>query len=225
MSWEASLEQQLGSRATLTATYFDQRFRDLIQYVLGDASTDFRGTNQNLGAATARGVELEARAPSVGRFDLGANVTLLRTRVTDAGNGAFGTFVDGERLLRRPDKTAAFNADYRIARGSKVGAALRFVGNRDDRDFNNDVRVELPSYTVMDLSAEVSSLGASSRTVSTVADGSRRERVRSRLPTGVRLPGAWPNGADRCARCGRWESVAELGSESGVRVTTLTPHS
>ena len=153
-SWEVSAEQRIAGRAVLTATYFDQHFRDLIQYVLGDESTEFRGTNQNLGAATARGLELEVRAPAIGRFDLGANATFLRTRVTDAGNGAFGTFVDGERLLRRPDQTAAFSADYRVTSSSRVGAAVRFVGKRDDRDFAADARVTLPSYTLLDLSGE-----------------------------------------------------------------------
>jgi len=89
-----------------------------------------------------------------GAFDLGANVTLLRTRVTDAGNGAFGTFVNGDRLLRRPSQSAAFNADYRITGASRVGATMRMVGKRDDRDFANDVRVTLPSYMLLDLSGD-----------------------------------------------------------------------
>ena len=155
-SWEASAEYRIAGRLTASATYFDQRFRDLIQYVVGDESIDFRGTNANLGDATARGVELEARAPVVGRFDLGANATFLRTRVTDAGNGAFGTFVNGERLLRRPAQAGTVNADFRVARNSKIGAAVRYVGKRDDRDFNADARIELPSYTLVDLSAELS---------------------------------------------------------------------
>ena len=163
VSWEASAEHRFGQRMVVSATYFDQHFRDLIQYVSGDASNDFRGTNENLGAATARGLELEARAPTVGAFDLRANLTLLRTSVTDAGNGAFGTFVNGERLLRRPARTAAFNADYRIAHGSRIGAAVRVIGSRDDRDFTNDIRVELPSYTLLDLSAEASLGGLGSR--------------------------------------------------------------
>jgi vitamin B12 transporter len=154
VSWEASAEYRVGGRVAVSATYFDQRFRDLIQYVSGDESTEFRGTNENLGAATACGLELELRAPMLGAFDVGANATLLRTRVTDAGNGAFGTFVNGERLLRRPSRAAAVNADYRLTRASKVGAAVRLVGKRDDRDFNNDVRVTLPSYTLLDLSGD-----------------------------------------------------------------------
>jgi vitamin B12 transporter len=156
MSWEASAEYRVASRLVTSVTYFDQRVRDLIQYVLGGATTDFRGTNANLGEATARGVELEARAPMVGRFDLGANATFLRTRVTDAGNGAFGTFVNGERLPRRPAQSGSVSADFRVAHNSKVGAAVRYVGRRDDRDFNADERIELSSYTLVDLSAELS---------------------------------------------------------------------
>ena len=91
----------------------------------------------------------------VGAFDIGANVTLLRTRVTDAGTGAFGTFVNGERLLRRPAQSAALTVDYRLTNASKVGVAVRMVGERDDRDFGNDARVTLPSYSLLDLSGEV----------------------------------------------------------------------
>jgi len=154
-SWELSAEQRIAGRAVVSATYFDQHFRDLIQYVDGDESTDFRGTNQNLGAATARGLELDVRAPAVGRFDLGANATFMRTRVTDAGNGAFGTFVDGERLLRRPDRMAMFSADYRATSSSRVGAVVRYVGQRDDRDFMNNARVTMPAYMLLDLSGEL----------------------------------------------------------------------
>ena len=154
MSWEVALERRVGDRLGVSATYFDQRFRDLIQYVDGNASTDFRGTNENLGAAIARGVEVEARAPRLGAFDLGASWTVLETRVTDAGNGAFGTFVNGERLLRRPGVMATFDAGYRASSASRLGVAVRFIGARDDRDFDNQERVTLGSYTLLDLSGE-----------------------------------------------------------------------
>jgi len=175
-SWELSGEYRVSGRVAVSATYFDQRFRDLIQYVFGDESTEFRGTNANLGSASARGWELEARAPRVGAFDLAANLTLLRTRVTDAGNGAFGTFVNGERLLRRPSHTAAFNADYRFKHASKVGAAVRLIGERDDRDFSNDLRVKLSSYTLVDLSGELA-LSTLSAALSPVALTARVENV------------------------------------------------
>jgi outer membrane cobalamin receptor len=181
----------VADHVALTATYFDQRFRDLIQYVDGEASTDFRGTNENLGAALARGIELEARAPRVGAFDFGASVTALTTRVTDAGNTAFGTFVDGERLLRRPARSAALDAAYRVARASHIGAAIRFVGARDDRDFTNQARVTLPSYTLLDLSAEAS-FGSVSRALAPLTLTARIENALDRdyAPSfGFRAPG------------------------------------
>jgi vitamin B12 transporter len=191
LSWETSAEYRVASRLGLSVTYFDQRFRDLIQYVLGDANTDFRGTNENLGEATARGLEIEARAPMVGRLDLGANVTLLRTRVTDAGNGAFGTFVNGERLLRRPGQSGALSADFRVAQRSKIGAVVRYVGKRDDRDFNADARIELPSYTLLDLNGELS-LASANRALAPLTLTGRVENVLDRKyepAFGFRAPG------------------------------------
>ena len=112
----------------------------------------------------------------VGSFDIAANVTLLRTRVTDAGTGAFGTFVNGERLLRRPSQSAALAVDYRLANASKVGAAVRMVGERDDRDFANDTRVTLPSYSLLDLSGEVA-LAPLAHALAPVAITARVENV------------------------------------------------
>ena len=206
-SWELSAEQRIAGRAVATATYFDQRFRDLIQYVDGDESTQFLGTYRNLGAATARGLELEVRAPAIGRFDLGANATFLRTRVTDAGNGAFGTFVDGERLLRRPDQTAAFSVDYRATSRSRVGAAVRFVGERDDRDFTDNVRVD--AAVVHAAGSEwrmgVVLIGAVAHAGD--AHGPHRERVEQGVSARVRFQCARPGGAGRCEG-GTWWAVA-----------------
>ena len=104
-SWEVSAEQRIAGRAVVSATYFDQRFHDLIQYVDGDESTEFLGAAIRTSAPPRREASSsEVRAPAIGRFDLGANATFLRTRVTDAGNGAFGTFVDGERSRVVPIK-------------------------------------------------------------------------------------------------------------------------
>lgn len=153
LSWEVSAERRFAAgRAHVAATWFDQRFRDLIQYVAGDV----RGTNQNLAAATARGLELEAHMAPVDRVSVGASLTALRTRATDAGNGAFGTFVAGQRLLRRPARSATAHVSYRAAASAWLGASVRYVGERDDHDFERGERVVLPAYAAVDLSAEVS---------------------------------------------------------------------
>ena len=191
ISWETAVEHRLADRVTVSATYFDQRFRDLIQYVDGNASTDFRGTFENLGAATARGVEFEARAPNLGAFDLAGSFTALETRVTDAGNGAFGTFVDGERLLRRPASTAILDAAFRPTASARVGATVRVVGERDDRDFDTQTRVRLASYTLLDLTAETA-LGEIARSLAPLTLTTRVENALDReyYPAfGFRAPG------------------------------------
>src|SRR5688572_812686 len=104
-SWEAGIERSLaGERLVLGATWFDQRFRDLIQYT-------FRGPLDpnyfNVAAARASGLELEARM-TAGALSATVGYTHLRTRVDGAGfdEGAGATFVHGARLLRRPAQSA-----------------------------------------------------------------------------------------------------------------------
>jgi vitamin B12 transporter len=154
-SWEAGIDQSaFDDRLQLGARWFDQRFRDLIQYVSGTAETEFLGTYGNLAAANASGLELEAHAPRLGRFDGAASVTLLRTRVVDAGNGAFGVFEGGERLLRRPSRQASLELGARATRDLAVRGTLQLVGARDDYDFALGRRVELPAYARLDLAGE-----------------------------------------------------------------------
>jgi len=49
---------------------------------------------------------------------------------------------------------ATFDAGYRASSASRLGVAVRFIGERDDRDFDNQERVTLGSYTLLDLSGE-----------------------------------------------------------------------
>ena len=160
-SWEVGAEQRLfAGRVTLGATWFDQRFRDLIQYVSGDASTNFRGRNENLAASTARGLELEGRALLGAGFELGGSLTALHTEVTDAGTGAFGTFENGEQLLRRPARSGAVNVSWTNASRARFDAIVHLVGERDDYDFAAGERVVLSGYSRVDLSGTFALLRA-----------------------------------------------------------------
>ncbi|HET7565695.1 MAG TPA: TonB-dependent receptor, partial [Gemmatimonadaceae bacterium] len=157
-SWELGAEQSLlANRLTLAATYFDQRFRDLVQY----ASTPQGEPDYfNVAAANASGVELEARVPSFANaIGITANYTYLRTRVINAGfdSTADALFVQGNRLLRRPTHLASLRVDYRAPRRATLGATVSYVGRRDDRDFSTfpATPVELTAYTKVDLSAEL----------------------------------------------------------------------
>jgi vitamin B12 transporter len=164
LSAEAGVEQDLaGGVARIGLTGFVQRFRDLIQFTF--VPPEPGGPNYfNVAAANANGLEavLEAGAGAV-RGSL--SYTHLWTEVTDAGfdAGEAATFVEEERLLRRPDDAVTARLET-IAGRARLGATLVWSGPRDDIRFGEfpepNQRVELPSYTTLDLSTVVTVLPA-----------------------------------------------------------------
>jgi vitamin B12 transporter len=150
-SWEAGVRQNWG-RVTIAASWFDQRFRDMIQYafIAPELPNYF-----NVAAATARGLELEAAARLSTSMRLGATTTLLRTRVEDAGlqEGADATFVEGRRLLRRPGMMTTVSVEYDVTGSTTGGLFLTWTGQRDDRDFATfpATPVVLPAWTRVDV--------------------------------------------------------------------------
>ncbi|HET7553466.1 MAG TPA: TonB-dependent receptor [Gemmatimonadaceae bacterium] len=161
-SWELGVTQSLLSGSVvLSATYFNQRFRDVIQY---DPMPPAEGDPNyvNVGAARANGAELEARAAFARIWDVTASYTRLATRVTDAGvdAGAGATYVQGERLLRRPSNLAHLGVGVRPSPRGAVHLDVGYVGNRVDIDFANFERVDADAYTTVDLSGELSLLTA-----------------------------------------------------------------
>jgi vitamin B12 transporter len=164
VSWEVGFEQSLlGSRARVSAGWFGQRFRDLIQYAFTPVTPD--GANYlNVAAANADGLEIEGTVIPVPGIRVGGQYTYLRSEVTDAGvlPNDDAAFRAGDRLLRRPTHAAAFHARWD---GRLVGAhgAVRWTGSRADADFGvfPAVRVDLPAYTVVDVGVAVRPFGAS----------------------------------------------------------------
>lgn len=155
-SLEVGVEQSLaGDRVHLRGVWFDQRFRDLIQYV-SPAPSPGAPNYLNVAGASASGIELGASARS-GGVRVGADWSWLRTRVEEAGGsgGEGDDFVPGSRLLRRPAHTFSAQASY-ARRGATVDARVRVVGARDDRDFSTwpARRLQLPRYTSLDLGLE-----------------------------------------------------------------------
>lgn len=131
-SWEVGATLLPARAVRLGATWFDQRFDNLIQYMarpFGSTLPNFL----NLAAASARGLELEGEVAHHALFARLAG-TALRTRVLEAGTGAGGTFVKGEPLLRRPARSGSATVGYR-ARHSVSLTALH-TGARSDRDFS-----------------------------------------------------------------------------------------
>lgn len=132
--WDAGLEQPLfDGQLTLDATYFHNRFEDLIDFVSFSVGYD------NVDEARTKGLEAG--------FTL-EPVTGLRIR------GA-GTWLDtedletGDELLSRPDRKAHLRVDYRFASGASVTAQARYRSEQEDFGGESD------SYTVGDLALEV----------------------------------------------------------------------
>lgn len=159
VSWEAGVEGTLAAgRLTGSATWFDQRFRDLIQYT---SSSPDEPTYVNVGRARSHGLELGTVWSALEQVSLHLTWTVLRTRVEDAGGSTGPGFSPGERLLRRPGSTINAGVRWRPTEGAHVGADVARVGARDDVDFRvfPAERVTLPGYTVVNLSTDLPARG------------------------------------------------------------------
>ena len=156
-SWEVGIEHELRDGALRTSvTWYDQRFRHLIQYV---TAAPGEPTYQNLGAALARGLEAELSARLNRVLYVGGSWSWLDTRVTDAGASTSPGFAEGDRLLRRPGDQLRFWTDVTPRAGLRLSAELRYTGSRDDVDFGTfpSPRITLPGFTLVNaaLSAAV----------------------------------------------------------------------
>jgi len=157
-SWEIGVEQELvGGGLVLHGTYFDQSFRDLIQYTFS-TPTPTDPNYYNAAAATARGMEVGAVA-TVGSLRASANLTWLDTETSDSGfdEGEGATFVEGAALLRRPETQFAASVAYAVSPETSLNLSARRVGAREDRDFTGfpAAAVTLDAYAVVDVGAEI----------------------------------------------------------------------
>lgn len=156
-SWELGVEQGMASGTlVLGATWFAQRFADMIDY---DAN-GFPGQFRNVARARANGVEAEVRAHPVRGIDVGASYTWLDTRVLRRGfdPSPDASFATGAALLRRPKHSATGSLGLAPAWG-RFDFQATYVGAREDRRFLYDAPyvqpVTLKAYTKVDASAEL----------------------------------------------------------------------
>jgi vitamin B12 transporter len=157
-SWEAGVIVERVVR--LQATYFDQRFIDLIDY---DGSAAPGSPNyQNIARANSRGVEVELNHPEVNGFRFDLSVTRLETKVVERGFSTAPTasLVEGQPLLRRPRLSGSARLGYRGIERLSLDGVVTYVGKRDDRRFHNfptpTEAVTLGDYALVDLSGNYS---------------------------------------------------------------------
>ena len=151
-SWEAGIE-----RGGIAVAYFNQRFRDLIEY--NPAPPAGQPNYFNVDGAVADGIEIEA-AGAFSRVVSGSlRYTYLHMRVVESGapGDPDGLFVPGKSLIRRPAHTLAPQIVAAWSNRARVTIGGLWVGKRDDLDFRRPVgqrRVVVQPYTRVNVAAE-----------------------------------------------------------------------
>jgi vitamin B12 transporter len=139
--WDIGMEQSFWqNRLAFGGTYFDNKLTDLIDF--GPAPF-FKSIN--IGKAETEGYELFAALTPLSDLTLRADYT--RTVTEDERTGL--------TLLRRPGHKAGFNANLHFLGKGNIDLGITYVGRREEQDFSTSpaTRVELPSYTVINLAA------------------------------------------------------------------------
>ena len=133
-AFEAGLQQRfLQGKYVFTATYFNNLFRDQINYVTVDP-VNFVGEYSNVNKSMAHGAEAGVQATLRPRLLLNAAYTYTSTQILVNPAPINALYNPGEPLLRRPKHSATLALSYLGSRwGSSLGAS--FVGRRPDSDF------------------------------------------------------------------------------------------
>jgi vitamin B12 transporter len=132
--WDAGVEQPLlDGKLILEATYFHNRFEDLIEFVSFSVGYD------NVSEARTRGLEAGFTLEPLERLTVRGSATWLDAENLDTG----------DELRSRPDRKAHLRLDYRLAGGATVTAQVRHRSEQDDYAGTSD------AHTIADLALEV----------------------------------------------------------------------
>lgn len=158
VSVEGGADLSLGAGMTARATAFRSRYTDLIQYT-PVAPTEGGPNYFNVAEARSAGLELVLSGAWAGGVSADLGWTWLATEVVDGGfdDDADATFAPGERLLRRPAHTIDARVGWDGGGALALGAEVRAVGRRVDRDFSSFParRAELERYETVAVTAEL----------------------------------------------------------------------
>lgn len=143
-----------GRRVSLSATWFAQRFRDMILY---KSAAPGDPTYVNVAKARADGIEAGLFLALSGDLALTARYTWLDTEVQDDGGGESVAFQTGDELLRRPGGSGGIGIDWQPGLAGRYTLRIDRTGSRDDVDYREfpAERVSLAAYTLINLSADL----------------------------------------------------------------------
>jgi len=137
-AFEAGIQQGFfGGKYALIATYYNNLFRNQIEFAT--SPTTFVGQYENLNQSLAHGAEVELQGKIVSRLSLNTAYTYTSTQILQAPLCTPANFCDpletaGQPFLRRPKHSATALLTYLGSRwGGNLGGS--FVGRRPDSDF------------------------------------------------------------------------------------------
>ena len=149
-AFETGFEQSfLGGKYALSATYFNNHFRNQIDFQTLDFTT-FVGQYVNINRSIAHGAELELKGQLTSRLSLNGGYTYDSTQILEAPF-AFDSFHSaGAPLIRRPKHSGSLLLHYFSSRwGANLGGS--FIGRRADSDFFGFGIDHAPGYARVDL--------------------------------------------------------------------------
>ncbi len=149
-AFEAGFEQSfLGGKYLLSAIYFNNHFRNQIDFQTIDFNT-FAGQYVNINRSMAHGTELELKARLTSRLSLNGGYTYDSTQILEAPFAFDAFHAAGAPLLRRPKHSGTLLLNYLGSRwGANIGTSV--VGRRSDSDFFGFGIDHAPGYARVDL--------------------------------------------------------------------------
>ncbi len=153
-SVEAGVDQRLvGDRLRVDATWFDNRYKNLISTRTTDPVT-FAAQYFNIGLTQARGAEVSADVAAPHALRVRGGYTFLSSEIIESTSPFNVVFEPGQPLFRRPRHSGFVDAGWHGGPLS-VGVVGTFVGHFVDSDFVSLVPplTENPGFTTWDIRA------------------------------------------------------------------------
>jgi len=150
-SVEAGVEQRFAAdRMRVEATWFDNRFRNLISTRTTNPAT-FEAQYFNIGLTRARGAEIAADVAPAVSVRVRGGYTFLDSEIVDSTSPSSVVLQPGKWLFRRPRHSGFVDANWTSGRVAATLAGV-FVGRFVDSDFASlqPPILEHPSYSTWD---------------------------------------------------------------------------
>jgi vitamin B12 transporter len=149
-SFRAGFEQRLGSNYSFSATYFNNLFRNQIDFNFDPCFC--KGQYVNVNESLAHGAEVEFHARPRSRISVDAANAYTSTQILKEPLAVDPSVSAGQPLLRRPKHSATLLTSYL---GTRWGANLSgsFVGRRADSDFFGYGFDHTPGYVLVNAGA------------------------------------------------------------------------